>query len=536
MFRNKTSIFFLLLLLIISAILHFISLDWGAPFFFHPDERNIAYAVSALTFPYRMNPHFFAYGSLPLYSVYLIGLLAGRGVPTVSFSDAVLIGRLISATLATMLIPLVYLVGKRLADRRTGFNAALLTTLSVGIIQFAHFSTFEMWLTFFSLLLFWFCLRLQDAQNRRNLALSTGVVLGILVAIKISSIVFIPLPLLLLFLQKTRREEKWRFILKNTALSCLILATAGAVYLATNPYVFLDYASFRNSIGYETSVALGTLPVFYTQAFSGTTPGIFQLFHVFPFLLNPFGEIVGIFSLVYLLVQASKKRQASIILLLIFFLLLALPPAVLFVKWTRYMVPAVPFIYLMIALALRPVPPATAKNTLRRGTLGALILTSGIFSFAFIRTVYLTPDTRLQALSWARNHLPPNTAILSETYDLGIVPFNSFFPNITLFNFYAMDQIPSQQVVLSQKLASADAVILPSQRVLKPRLLRPSLFPLSGQFYHNLVSGNLGFSKAYQTPCDVWCTILYLGSPIFTYEETATVFDRPVVTIYRRRL
>ena len=66
---------FLILLTIIGAFLRFYNLNWGAPYYFHPDERNIASSVTQLHFPDQINPHFFAYGSLPIYAIYGTGVI-----------------------------------------------------------------------------------------------------------------------------------------------------------------------------------------------------------------------------------------------------------------------------------------------------------------------------------------------------------------------------------------------------------------------------------------------------------------------------
>src|SRR5437868_5021246 len=69
----KKHVIIVLSLTLIGAFLHFYNLNWGAPFYFHPDERNIASAVAQLKFPHHMNPQFFAYGSLPIYLIYFTG-------------------------------------------------------------------------------------------------------------------------------------------------------------------------------------------------------------------------------------------------------------------------------------------------------------------------------------------------------------------------------------------------------------------------------------------------------------------------------
>src|SRR6185437_14005918 len=111
---NK-SLVLVTLLTLIGAFLHFYNLNWGAPFYFHPDERNIASAVSQLQFPHQMNPHFFAYGSLPIYAIYFTGVITNYifqllqlSTPAqpfiVTFEQAMLIGRTFSAFFSLLLI------------------------------------------------------------------------------------------------------------------------------------------------------------------------------------------------------------------------------------------------------------------------------------------------------------------------------------------------------------------------------------------------------------------------------------------------
>lgn len=148
----------------------------------------------------------------------------------------------------------------------------------------------------------------------------------------------------------------------------------------------------------------------------------------------------------------------------------------------------------------------------------------------------MQPDTREQAASFAANHLPATDQYLSEVYDLGITPFNPYFPHLTLFNFYDLetsspDASPTQLAAL---LETTNAIILPSPRILNTRLRDAKRFPLGHAFYQALTD-QTGYQKIYETPCDVFCEITYLGNPTSEYEDTAAVFDRPVVRIYKKR-
>src|SRR5687768_3397570 len=118
-FFNKHKItIFLSLLTLIGFFLHFYNLNWGAPFYFHPDERNIASAVSRLQIPENLNPEFFAYGSLPIYTIYFTALLKNYFFnfqsTMVLFEDAIIVSRIYSIAFATLLIPILFFIGKKI--------------------------------------------------------------------------------------------------------------------------------------------------------------------------------------------------------------------------------------------------------------------------------------------------------------------------------------------------------------------------------------------------------------------------------------
>lgn len=547
---HKNYTLWLILLTLFGAILHFYNLNWGAPYYFHPDERNVASAISQLSYPDQMNPHFFAYGSLPIYLVYFTGLfmniLTQTDTTSVHFERAIMIGRFFSATMATLLIPILFLLGKRLRDEKTGLFVAFLGTMSVGLIQFAHFGTFEMWLTFFTVLLFWACLQKINRQTLFFL----GSLFGILVATKISSLALFPLPLLAIQMHNLSHQPKHtkkivriiHILGLAIAQSLFLLSIAALVYMATNPFVFFDTDSFISSMKYESEVGLGTMPVFYTEEFTRSIPVLFQFQNVYPFLINPILTIMLLPAFILLLWQALRKiwpvsalpqQTRGEILLLAFYTILFLSQAVLFVKWTRYLMPTLPFIYLIIGLAL--FKPKWPKYVLP--TFIVIICTSStIFALSYFITAFVQPDSRLTARNFAKEQLAPDDKILSEMYDLGITPFNGTFANITLYNFYDLDHpsVDWTTFSLQNNLQESDVIILPSQRLIKSRMTNTKDYPKGHDFYENLLAGRTNFQKIYETPCDIFCQITYLNNPLYQYEQTANIFDRPTVMIFKK--
>ena len=524
-------------LVLIGALLRFYNLDWGSPYFFHPDERNIASSISHLRFPTQLNPHFFAYGGLPIYKTFFLGsfqtwissLNNPQPLIGVSFEQAIMILRFLSATLSTLLIPLSFKLGQRLGNKAIGLLTATFITLSPGLIQYAHFGTFEMWLTFFSLLLF---LTTLHALEKSTLAsyLVNAAVLGVLISTKVSSIVLLPIALLPLL-----RRSQPTFV-KRLFLLILFGGILGGIWLITNPFSVLDYMAFKGSLTYESAVALGQLKVFYTGEFLGIISGVFPLLHIYPFLLNPVITCLAVPAVLVISILGLKHKNHTYLLLSAFFLITYLSSALLFVQWTRYFVPTLPFVYLLVALFLWE-----AKKRLG-GKLPLVIISGGIlliavcvlYAFAFFKTVYLVPDSREQAAEFTSSRLSHTARILSETYDLGIIPFNTPFPFITLFNFYELDNWSEEFTpqTLTTALKETDYLILPSQRILKVRLQNSKEFPIGHAFYTELISNKEKYTLVYQTPCDSWCQISLGQDPVFTYEQTATIFDRPTVFIY----
>lgn len=522
----------LFFLIITCFFLRLYNLSWGSPFYFHPDERNIASSIVQLNFPTQMNPHFFAYGSFPIYTIYFTGILSNLifyKIPTIDFSQAILVSRFYSALFSLLLIPLLYKLGKKIKNTQVGFVAACLGTFSIGFVQYAHFGTFEMWITFLSILLFYFCLKMLEKGEIKFL-IGAGIVTGLLIATKISSIPLLLLPLFVIFVSKRRFHLYVQY-------TCILVIISFLIFFIFSPFTFLNSSSFISSMKYEASVALGTLPVFYTGEFYNTAPILFQFIKIYPFLIGPILTILFIPSILYVSYKGIKEKHTQFLLLATFYLFLFLSQAFFFAKWSRYIVPTLPFVYLIIALTLYDLINHTKKIFGIKYLAGSVIILSIIFSISYFKTAFLTKDSRIQAAAFAKEHIPSNAKIISEVYDLGITPFNPYFSNIKLFNFYELDDpvlTTEKKKELKDLIAQSDYIILPSQRIFKIRLKNKDKFTQGNEFYQKLFNEELGFKKIYQTPCDIFCKITYIGDPVFSFEETVNVFDRPTVYIFEK--
>src|SRR3989339_416530 len=230
----------LLLVFVILLLTRLIGLNWGQPFYFHPDENNMAVALASLkcqnVFDLKncFNPHFYAYGQLSLYLGKL--LLPVFHSPHYSL-------RFLSAFYSIIGGLIFYKLIKRdFKSSVHGLIGLLLYVFSPVLIQLSHFGTTESLLILLMILALYF----------RKKLLILGLIIGVAAAVKISSLNLLLLPLLSYRIYNRKLPELiWSYCLAFLAL------------LLLSPHNWLNFPDFFSALNYETQVATGTLPVFY---------------------------------------------------------------------------------------------------------------------------------------------------------------------------------------------------------------------------------------------------------------------------------
>jgi len=181
-------------------------------------------------------------------------------------------------------------------------------------------------------------------------------------------------------------------------------------------------------------------------------------------------------------------------------------------------------------------------------------------------TIFRSDDVRFTASRWIYKNIPAKSFILSETanvIDIPIQPpnYSSDLKNYRYvsFNFYNLDEDINLQNELNFYLKQANFIIIPSRRIFlnyycpaeKNKWFTEVIsgyfpgrcekvrkeYPLLNHYYDNLFSNNLGFKeliKFYPYP-----KITLFGKTFFEFndesaEETYTVFDHPVIRIFKR--
>src|SRR5207245_6884329 len=114
-----------------QLLLRLYGVDFAQGNNFHPDERQILFHVVQLSWPTSvaqffnsaaspLNPHFFAYGSFPLYLLATVGNILSHISPTLAnFTTLTLTGRVLNALFDTGTILLIGWIGLLLNSDRT---------------------------------------------------------------------------------------------------------------------------------------------------------------------------------------------------------------------------------------------------------------------------------------------------------------------------------------------------------------------------------------------------------------------------------
>ena len=557
--KSKTAI---ILLLLIAAFMRFYGLNWSGQVVWHPDERNMSIAITQFRLPEKLtdlptcfnsapnvncqisnvkcacnlNPHFFAYGGFPLYLGFSTAALYQSAaqlkvVRQVDFQEATMALRVISANASILSVYLVFLISKLLVKPHLAYTAALLTAFIPALIQSAHFGTTESLLSFLLLQVSYLSVRFYQTRNSKYL-FYLSLTLGLALSTKVSVLAFFAGPLISI-LVTSAEETRPRVItgLLNLVRRLITLLTlTAAVTALTAPFNLLAFNEFRAIFNYDIPVALGKLQVFYTSQFINTWPFFFQLEKIFPFALGLSLTLFGLPAIVLSLTYSLTKRNPVVFLVIASFLPFFIINLFYFTKWTRYISPTFPFLAILAVFCA-----SLIGNRIARAILLLTLTTFTILQGLAFFTIYAKEDVRFTASKWIFSHIPSQSIVLSETANVSDIPIfannsqpSSYSIQNILFNFYDLESSQPLQEELVRNLQKSDYIFIPSRRIFKNFLRLKDSYPIVNRYYERLFDGSLGFTK-----------IAEFESFPFSIndedaEETFTVFDHPVIRIYKK--
>jgi YYY domain-containing protein len=510
-----------------ALVLRVIGLDFDQNHFFHPDERAIGDAILKLSWrPLQLNPHFFAYGSLPFYLTRglssLLAALSGRDW-FLSYDGVVHVGRFLSALAGALTVALVAEVGRRLYGQKTGLLAGLLLALAVLHVQTSHFASTDVTLTLFVLLALAASGRLAR-RGRLGDALLAGALTGFAVATKASAAPLV-LPLAVAVFFACRPERAWR-------RATLLLAAGGGAALAAfflgEPYAFLDFHEFWRSLSEQGAMVrhAGTVP--YTNQYVGVPNFLYEAREIVLWGLGPLLGVAALWATARRLAAVRKLSDVEWVFAS-FFVPYVLLTCTFDVKFPRYLLPVYPLLALWAAAWLtEKAERGRAGRVLRATVVGG----TAVWVLAFAG-IYTRPHSFVTASEWFHDRVPDGARVLEEDWDEGF-PFA--FPGrpaerykVVQFPFYENDS-PEKMAKLARELAGTDWVVLQTKRLYGAVTRAPEKFPLTNRAFRLLFAGDLGYTLVREVASRP--SLLGLQVPDELADESFTVYDHPKVLFF----
>ncbi|HEY7780998.1 MAG TPA: DUF2298 domain-containing protein, partial [Ktedonobacterales bacterium] len=179
----------------------------------------------------------------------------------------------------------------------------------------------------------------------------------------------------------------------------------------------------------------------------------------------------------------------------------------------------------------------------------SVLATSAFFTLA-LDNIYSAPNTRVSASEWIYDHVPAGATITSEVWDdsLPILvpaaqpgPLNGRtaagqvidpgqYIDVGL-NLYD-DDTPLKAQQLAQDLATANVVVISSQRLVRSIPKFPDRYPMTTRYYQLLFAGQLGFKLAVHFATSPHLLGFVLDDT--GADESFSVYDHPPIWIFTR--
>lgn len=550
----------ILILIILSFSIRVYGLNWDSGYHLHPDERMITMVAERIRMPSKvsdflssespLNPKFFAYGSFPVYLLKFSGSLLSIINPKFASYDYLnLIGRFFSAVFDTGTIFLIYLLGKRLLNKKVGLLAASFYGLSVFPIQASHFYAVDVMLTFFILLTLYFVVCLIIDKDKRafsNMALAFGFAL----ATKVSAVLLVvPIGLGIFFYFLQEQGKLFSKTLKFFFILAVVFLFSLITFVLLEPYAVIDFQTFWRQTQEQSRMTKDAFAFPYTLQYVNTTPYIYHIKNMVNWGMGiPLGimSIAAIlfFSFISLkkLLKRDTENNLSLYYLTIplsFFWVYFLIVGRFAIKFMRYFLPLYP-IFIIFSVFFLLQKKSKLANYFSITVVILIIIWNLIYSFSFL-SIYSKPTTRILATDWINNNIPTGSTIAREHWDDGLPIFGGEKYKFEEFKLYERDT-EEKWKELDEQLKRTEYILIASNRLYVPlskltncdKLPQGRCYPKTARYYNKLFKEELGFKKAVEFSS--YPIIPFFNIPIIddNADESFTVYDHPKILIYKK--
>lgn len=402
-----------LIIVVVGGWFRFQHLDAGIPHAVGIDEPQIMERAVAMMKTGDFNPRFFDWPSLTIYLqlvvacvTFLAGAMKGlwNNLNQVGPADMYLNGRMLTATLGTATIWLVYLTGSRWG-RPAGLIAAALFAVVPYHVRESHYVLADVPTAFLTTLAFWLALVAAEQPTRLRFALA-GAAAGLAASAKYNGLVVILLPLAIAWLRTASIPERlWR--------TTLIAGAAAAAFVVGTPYAVFDLPTFLNDYA--------RLAAIFAREGEGTPGWAIYLRHLQLALGTPALWLTGIGlvgAIWRTIVGPDRVRWLALVLFpVVYFKVMAGSYQI----YGRYLMPLLPFAAVLAATAITTMVARLLQTRLRPRLIqlaGAALIVAAVAvplraTVDFTRT--LGRETTMDlAHRWVQDHVAPGAKVVIE--------------------------------------------------------------------------------------------------------------------------
>jgi len=340
-----------------------------------------------------------------------------------------ILGRITSALLGTGSVIMTYLAGKVLFNRTTGLLAALFLCLNVVNIELSHYARVDASLCFLTMTTFYFIAQIYSKQNKAKVIwyVLAGTFLGCAFQNKPQAVILI-FPFAYAHLCRYKFNEVLKGMLEKKIAYFFLGGVLG--FVIGNPAVLLAPMKFINSL-----LGLGQV---YTSPINESRSEIGFIMYL-RYFYKELGLLMSLVAGFCAMRSFSPVRRETILLIsfmLPFYLLMG---ASRYMVSFSYMIPFMPFLYLLIANCLqRYLVGRIAEQWLSITIVvisGCLLIHPVVNVIKFERSISGV-NTRILAKNWIEKNIPFGSKILMDSGK----NINSSSPLIAL-NKKAIDRI-----------------------------------------------------------------------------------------------
>lgn len=413
--------------ILLALFMRLYGINFGLPLHYHIDETRVMQKVMRIVHTGDLNPRFFHYPSFMIYSLSALTLLyygihfipfaiesvIGWKLPTLSAfklafdadaSALYLLSRVSLATFGILTVVIVYLLVKRLFSRQAAFYAALFISIVPLHVIESHYIKQEVFMTFFMILALYIGVRGVNSSSRAVPYL-VGLTAGIAGSVKYNGIYAVSI-----FPMLSRREGKLDFHSFFGKNAVKVLLVAVLTFLATSPYVLLDFERFIIDFTYE----MYHVSKWGHHAFDLDGSGLiyhrflYQILAAFPFSLGIPVYALSILGIVY----AVLRVERSFLWILFFTLPYFITTALMKVVFLRYYMPIIVVLCISAGYAVSIIISRDGiQGRVARLAVWGIVLYTAFFTWSLERNMPRGSSTLDDGLRWIQGNVEEGSKI-----------------------------------------------------------------------------------------------------------------------------